>query len=114
MIADLLNTLVGLWLTYVAIFPNAAGMGRDRVVVFAAIAMIGLALWARRSSVRPWQSTITLATGALLAGLMIVHQLVHLSDVLMFWGILWAGLVSAIVSLWAALYQPPRHAELAG
>jgi hypothetical protein len=114
MIADLLNTLVGLWLTYAAIFPQAASMGRDRTVLFAAIAMIGLALWARRSGTSAWQSTIALATGPLLAALMIAHQLVHVSDVLMFWGILWAGLVCAIVSLWAALYRPPRDVGLAG
>jgi hypothetical protein len=35
------------------------------------------------------------------------------SDVLVFWGVLWAGLVSATVSLWAALYRPPQDAGLA-
>ena len=114
MIADLLNTLVGVWLAYVAIFPHATGMDRDRVALLAAIAMIGLALWARRSGATPWQSTIALTTGALLAALIIAHQLVHVSDVLMFWGVLWAGLVCAIVSLWAALYRPPQDARLAG
>jgi len=114
MIADLLNTLVGLWLTYMAIFPHATGMGRERVALFAAIAMIGLALWARRSGIIPWQSIIVLATGALLAVLMIAHQLVHVSEVLMFWGVLWAGLVSATVSLWGALYRPHQDAGLAG
>ncbi len=114
MIADLLNTLVGLWLAYAAIFPHATGMGRDRVALLAAAAMIGLALWARRSGTTPWQSTIVLATGALLAALTIVHQLVHVSEVLMFWGVLWAGLVCATVSLWAALYRPSQEAGLAG
>ena len=114
MIADLLNTLVGLSLTYAAIFPHSAGIGRDRVALFAAVAMIGLALWTRRSSVTPWQSTIVIATGALLAALMIAHQLVHLSEVLMLWGVLWAGLVSATVSLWEALYRPSQDVGLAG
>jgi hypothetical protein len=114
MIADLLNTLVGLWLTYAAIFPHATGIGRDRIALLAAVVMIGLALWARRSGATPWQSTIVLATGALLAVLMIAYQLVHLSEVLMFWGVLWAGLVSATVSLWAALYRPSQDAGLAG
>ena len=113
MIADLLNTLVGLWLTYVAIFPQVSGMGRDRVALLAAVAMTALALWARRSRTRPWQSTTALATGAVLAALMIAHQLVQVSDVLMFWGVLWAGLVSATVSLWAVLYRPPQDARLA-
>jgi hypothetical protein len=114
MIADLLNTLVGLWLTYVAIFPHGAGMDRDRVALLAATAMIALALWARRSGAAPWQSTTALATGALLAALMIVHQLMPVSDVLMFWGVLWAGLICAIVSLWGARYRPPQDARLAG
>jgi hypothetical protein len=114
MIADLLNALVGLSLTYVAIFPHGAGMGRDRVALLAAIAMIGLALWRRRSGAAPWQSAIVLTIGALLAALMIAHQLVPVSDVLMFWGVLWAGLVCAIASLWAALYRPPQDARLAG
>jgi hypothetical protein len=114
MIADLVSTLAGLWLTYVAIFPHAPGMGRDRIALLAAIAMIGLALWARRSGARPWQSAIVLATGALLAVLMITHQVIEMSDVLMFWGILWAGLVCATVSLWGALYRSPRDAGLTG
>jgi hypothetical protein len=114
MIADLLSTLAGLWLTYAAIFPHAHSGGRDRIALLAAIAMIGLALWARRSGARPWQSAIVLATGVLLAALTITHQVVEMSDVLMFWGILWAGLVCATVSLWAALYRPPRDAGLAG
>ncbi len=114
MIADLLNTLVGLWLTSVAIFPHSAGMDRNRVALLAATAMIGLAVWARRSGATPWQGAITLATGALLAAPMIANQLVHVSDVLTFWSVLWAGLVCAIVSLWAVLYRPPRAARLAG
>jgi hypothetical protein len=114
MIADLISTLVGLWLTYVAIFPHAIGISRDRGALFAAIGMIGLALWARWSGATPWQNTIALTNGVLLATLMIAHQVVHVSDVLMFWGILWAGLVYAIVSLWAALYRPLQDARLSG
>ena len=108
MIANLLNTLVGLWLTHTAIFPNATGTGRDRFVLIAAIVTIVLALWARRSDVSAWQSTTAITAGALLALLEIANQLTQVSDVLIFWGVLWAGLVSATVSLWAALYRPPQ------
>jgi hypothetical protein len=114
MIADLLNTLVGLWLTHTAIFPHAAGAGRNRFVLIAAIVTIVLALWARRSDASAWQSTTAISTGVLLALLEVANQLMHVSDVLMFWGVLWAGLVSATVSLWAALYRPHRavsHAD---
>jgi len=108
MIADLLNTLVGLWLAHTAIFPDAAGTGRDRLVLVAAIGTIVLALWARRSNASAWQSTTTISVGVLLALLEIIHQLMRVSDVLMFWGVLWAGLISSTVSLWAALYRPPQ------
>ena len=113
MLADLLNTLVGLCLAYAAIFPTALGTGRDRFVLTGAILTIVLALWARRSDSSTWQSTTTVATGALLAILAIVHQVTPVSEVLMFWGVLWAGLVSATVSLWAALYRPPPSARVA-
>jgi hypothetical protein len=113
MIANLLNTLVGLWLAHAAIFPAAVGTGHDRFVLIAAIGTIALALWARRSDASAWQSTTTIITGVLLAFLETAHQLMRVSDVLMFWGILWAGLISATVSLWAALYRPSQLAARA-
>ncbi len=112
MIANLLNTLVGLWLTYAAIFPRSAGAGGNRLILGAAILTILLALWARRSDVSPWQSSTAISVGALLAILTTADQLVHLSEVLMFWSVLWAGLVSATVSLWAALYRPALSQRL--
>ncbi len=113
MIPNLLNMLVGLGLAYAAIFPSALGTSSDRFGLIAAVVMIILALWARRSDLSPWQSTTTIATGVLLAVLTIAHQLVQVSNVLMFWGILWAGLISATVSLWAALYRAPQAVNVA-
>jgi hypothetical protein len=113
MLADLLNTLVGLCLVYAAIFPTALGTGRDRFVLVGAILTIVLALWARRSDASPWQSTTAVVTGALLALLAIAHQVTPVAEVLMFWGVLWAGLVSATVSMWAALYRPTQSARIA-
>ena len=48
MTANLLNTLLGLWLTYVAIFPATVGAHFHRWLFGAAIITAGLALWARR------------------------------------------------------------------
>jgi hypothetical protein len=104
MTADLLNTLLGLWLTFAAIFPQAAG--GNRLILAAAVLTIVLALWARRTDVSSWQSTTAIAAGAILAAVAIVAQLTHVPDVLMFWTALWAGLILATVSLWAALYRP--------
>ncbi len=110
MIANLLNTLLGLWLAHAAIFPDAVGRHHDGVVLIAAIAAVMLALWARRSDVSAWQSTTTIVAGVLLAFLEMANQFMRVSDVLMFWGIFWAGLISATVSLWAALYRPSQLA----
>ena len=113
MIANLLNTLLGLWLAHAAIFPDTLGKGHDRVVLIAAIGTVMLALWARRSDASAWQSTTTIVAGVLLAVLETADQLMHVSDVLMFWGIFWAGLISATLSLWAALYRPSQLAARA-
>lgn len=113
MTADLLNTVVGLWLTYAAIFPQAAGAGGNRLILAGAILTIALALWARRSDFSLWQSSTAIAAGAILAIVTIAGQVVHISDVLMFWTVLWAGLISATVSLWAALYRPSPIATAA-
>lgn len=114
MIANLLNTLVGLWLAYAAIFPNGLGTSRDRFVLVAAVVTIVLALWARRSDVSTWQSNTAVVAGVLLAILTVTHQVTYVSDVLIFWGVLWAGLASATVSLWAALYRPSQAASATG
>jgi hypothetical protein len=100
--------LVGLWLTHTAIFPNALGLG-DRFLILSIV----LALWARRSDFSTWQSTTAIVSGIFLAILVLANQMMHVSDVLMFWGVFWTGLVSATVSLWAALYRPPHAANLA-
>lgn len=105
MIANLLNTLTGLWLAYAAIFP-VPGASRERLILAAAGATILLALWARRTDASPWQSTTSVAVGALLALLIGLHQIIALPSVLLFWCVLSAGLVSAVLSLWAALYRP--------
>jgi hypothetical protein len=113
MLAHALNTIVGLCLTYAAIFPTAVGIGRDRFALTGAILTIVLALWARRSDASTWQSTTAVTAGVLLAILAIANRVIQVSDVLMFWGVLWAGLVSATVCLWAALYRPPQSASAA-
>ena len=111
MIADLLNMLVGLWLAHSAIFPNALGLGDPALLAGAALT-IGLALWARQSDTSTWQSTTAVVAGMSLAILALAHQIIHVSSVLMFWGVLSVGLISAIVSLWAALYRPDQLANL--
>src|SRR5690242_10432427 len=106
MIPNLLNTLLGLWLTYVAIFPATIGMHAPRWLCAAAILTAVLALWARRSDDAPWQSSMTIIAAIVLVVILVADRFLISSAVLLFWGVLWVGLVSATLSLWAALYHP--------
>jgi hypothetical protein len=106
MIPNLLNTLLGLWLTYAAIFPVTVGAHYHRWLFGAAIVTIALALWARRGDYAPWQSTMTIIAAVTLAVILAADRYLISSTVLLFWGVLWVGLVSATVSLWAAIYRP--------
>ena len=106
MIPNLLNTLLGLWLAYVAIFPTTIGAHYHRWLFGAAILTVVLALWARRSDYAPWQSTMTIIAAVTLAVILGADRFLISSAVLLFWGVLWVGLVSATLSLWAAIYHP--------
>ena len=106
MIPNLLNTLLGLWLTYAAIFPVTVGAHYHRWLFGAAIVTTALALWARRGDYATWQSTMTIIAAVALAVILAADRFLISSPVLLFWGVLWVGLVSATVSLWAAIYRP--------
>jgi len=110
MTANLLNTLLGLWLTYIAIFPATIGAHYHRWLFGAAIITAALALWARRGDYAHWQSTMTIIAAAVLVVIVAADRLLVSSPVLLFWGALWVGLVSATASLWAALYHPDAGA----
>jgi hypothetical protein len=114
MIPNLLNTLLGLWLTYAAIFPVTVGAHYHRWLFGAAIVTIALALWARRGDYAPWQSTMTIIAAVTLAVILAADRFLISSAVLLFWGVLWVGLVSATVSLWAAIYRPDVAAAAPG
>jgi hypothetical protein len=106
MIANLLNCALGLWLVYVAVLdPAWAGESYWRLPL-AAVVLVGLALWARASDFRSWQSSVNRALGALLLVLAALHWQGAAPPLLMFWGVFWAGMLVAILALWAALYRP--------
>ncbi len=112
MIPNLLNTLLGLWLVYVAIFPLSISGQPYRWLLAAAAFTVALAIWARRSDYSIWQSTATIIAALALALLVTVAWLWASSPDLMFWGVLWAGLISATFSLWAALYRPTTNSAV--
>lgn len=106
MMANLLNTLLGLWLAYIAIFPATIGAHYHRWLFGAAIITAALAFLARKGDYAPWQSTLTIMAAGVLVVIAGADRFLVSSPVLLFWGVLWVGLVSATMSLWAALYHP--------
>jgi hypothetical protein len=106
MIANILNTVIGLWLGYAAIFEAAAGRPQTWPVAAAAAAIVVLALIARRSDPAGWHSAADAALGAVLLVLALVNLWLVLPALVMFWLELWIGLAVASFALWAVLYRP--------
>jgi hypothetical protein len=118
MIANVLNTVLGLWLVYLAVldpeWTNAAWR-----LPLAGVAVIVLALLARRRDSRTWQGTVNVFLGALLLVLSVVDGAGMATPLVRFWGVFWPGILVAVLALWALLYRPgpgePEDAErLAG
>jgi predicted ferric reductase len=112
MIANLLNTMLGIWLVYVAVLdPGWAG---DSVrLALAGVVVVALAIWARASDHRKWQSSVNVGLGAVLLILAALHWTGVAPPLVMFWGVFWPGVLVAILALWAVLYQPARSSTQA-
>jgi hypothetical protein len=109
MIANLLNFLLGLYVTYVAIFGLPAGVP-SWILAALGIAIVVLALIARRSDFSGWQSATNAVLGIALISDTLVDQVVPMSPLAVFWIELWVGLTVASLALWAALYHPTPDA----
>ena len=112
MIANLLNTLLGLWLVYVAVLDPAWAASSWKLAL-AGVVVIALAFWARASDYRTWQSTVDAVLGVSLLVLAALHATGMAPVLLMFWGTFWPGVLVAVFALWAALYRP-RGGSAAG
>ncbi len=109
MIANIINVLIGLWLTYVAIFAQPSGEAPRWALLAAALAIVLLAIVARRSDFSGWQSATNIVLGALLIIVAGVNWATGLPLLLMFWVELWIGLAVATFALWAVLHHPERQ-----
>lgn len=106
MIANLLNTILGVALVYVAILKPGLVNGRSWFLAVAAIAVIILAALARSSDRSTWQSSTNSVIGFLLLALAVARWYFLVPELLIFWSVLWGGLLVAILALWAAIYHP--------
>jgi predicted ferric reductase len=106
MMANLLNTLLGIGLVY-AIILNPDLIGSPWRVVVIAIVIFALALWSRRTDYDPWQSSTNIVLALLLLLIGLSKFSPYISPLVNFWGIFWIGILLAILALWAAIYRPP-------
>jgi hypothetical protein len=109
MIANVLNFLIGLGVSYVAIFATP-GATAPWILAPVGVAIVVLALIARRSDFSGWQSATNTVLGAVLLVVTLINWGVPLSPLVTFWINLWVGLMVASLALWAALYHPKAEA----
>ncbi len=112
MIANMLNALLGIWLTYVAVLKPAFANEPNWHLPAMAITVIVLAAAARASEYLTWVSTTNILVGVVLLALAALRHVQMAPDLLMFWGVFWAGIFIAVLALWAALYRPRNASGL--
>jgi hypothetical protein len=110
MIANVLNFLIGLGVSYVAIFGTPARAPVPWILAPVGIAIVVLALIARRSDFSGWQSATNTVLGVVLLAVTLINSGVPISPLVTFWIDLWVGLTVASLALWATLYHPKEGA----
>lgn len=105
MIANLLNTLVGLVLVYAAVLePTWVQQQYFPLLIFAAIILV-LAVWGRFSDPMGWFSWVNMVLAVAL-GVLALFPLATLTfSNVAFWGSFWVGCAVPVVALWSALYR---------
>jgi hypothetical membrane protein len=113
MAANSLTILIGIWLAYGAIFSNPAGAVSETELIVSGVAIVLLALWARRTDSMSWNSGTNIVLGVLVLALAGVHRLVGLDTLVSFWMLLLIGIAVAISALWSMLYRPTTAGQAA-
>ena len=106
MIANFATILIGLWLSYRAIFSLPAGNVNQIELVVAGVALILLSLWARRTDLMSWHSGTNIVLAAIILLLVAAHRVVGVDPLVSFWMILLIGIATAITAAWSILYRP--------
>lgn len=106
MIANSLAILIGLALAYRAIFSIPAGDMSQIEMIAAGVAVVLLALWARRTDLMGWHSGTNIVLGGIILLLAVAHRAVGVEPLVSFWMILLIGITVAITALWSMLHWP--------
>ena len=106
MVANLINTLIGLGMVYASVLDPRLVAPDTVTLFFLGVVILGLSMWARMTDSAGWFSQTNIVLGfcvLALAGLQHMNLTGPLVD---FWGVFWCGLIVSVVSFWAALYRP--------
>ena len=107
MIANIVNTLLGLALVYSAILAPGP-LGQAWVPLASGVGIIGLALWARNTDRLMWFNLVNIVLGAALLLLGIADNFTAVPALIVFWWVFWVGIIVAIMALWSLLYAKER------
>ncbi|TAM91552.1 hypothetical protein EPN42_03375 [bacterium] len=107
MIANGINVILGISLVYVAVLdtPLFAGPAWRGAAALAALCFVVLASVARRSDYAPWHAILTTWLGGILLATVALSFLPAWPVTASTWICFWAGLLTAFLALWAALYR---------
>ncbi len=106
MIANSVNTILGLVLVYAAVLRPSLVDAQPINLLVAALVIIGCALWARRSDRMSWFSITNIIVGAAAVLLAVAHMSTRTPATVTFWGVFWIGIIVSVIALWAMLYRP--------
>jgi len=112
MIPNAFAVLIGLALSYLAIFSPSGVFDGTIAVCGGAVALLAiLARWLRTMA---WQSTLNIVLGAALVVYAAARWYFGDDTLETFWTCLLSGIVIAVGALWSILYRPgPESAEAA-
>jgi len=106
MIANFATILIGLWLVYRAIYSVPAGGMSQTELTAAGVAVILLALWARRTDFMSWHSGTNIVLAAIILLLAAAQRVFGVDPLISFWMVLLIGIAVAVTAMWSMLYRP--------
>jgi uncharacterized membrane protein SirB2 len=106
MLANLMNTLIGLVMVYAAVLNPRIVAPETVTLFFLGLIILGFAIWARMTDSASWFSQTNVVVGFCVLALAALQHMKLTGSLMDFWGVFWCGLVVSVVAFWAALYRP--------
>ncbi|HZP91996.1 MAG TPA: hypothetical protein VFB20_03810 [Burkholderiales bacterium] len=105
MIANLVNTILGILLVYGAVLEPARSAGAHWTLGACGVIIAALASWAYRIDRVKWFGVVNMAAGLGLAVLSLLHAVFKMHPLVIFWGLFWIGCIVSLLALWSLLFN---------